>query len=142
MNNALYSEDNTTYGPYTLPEASVYGYTTRPMTEAEKNNMVIGGAGSLEYISTPLLQNAKRFMIYKNLHPQTSKSIRRRFLRRAYDSKYNDFLRYVSKLLSKSTKKGNNPLSAVTEDINYNIPNINFDISNVPYNNLNIGPKY
>ena len=134
MNNALYSEDNTTYGPYTLPEASVYDYTTRPMTEAEKN-MVIGGAGSLEYISTPLLQNAKRFMIYKNLHPQTSKSIRRRFLRRAYDSEYNNFLRQVSKLLSKSTKKGYNPLSAVTEDINYNIPN-------VFYNNLNIGPKY
>jgi len=136
MNNALFSEDNTTYGPYTLPEASVYDYTTRPMTETEKDNMVIGGAGSLEYMGTPLLQNAKRFMIYKNLHPQTSKSIRKRFLRKAYDSKYNDFLKYVSKLLSKSTKKGKNPMQGTFED-----KEINFDISNNPYN-FNIGPKY
>jgi hypothetical protein len=75
-------------------------------------------------------------MIYKNLHPQTSKSIRKRFLRRAYDSKYNDFLKYVSKFLYKSTKKGNNPFGGMFED-----KEINFDISNNPYN-FNIGPKY
>jgi|11_taG_2_1085331.scaffolds.fasta_scaffold00407_37 hypothetical protein len=135
MNKALYTDDDKTYGPYTLPEASIHDYTTRAMGQQELDNMVIGGSGSLEYIGTPLLFNAKRFMTYKNLHPQTSRSIKRRFLRKVYDSKINQQLIQIPKILYKLHKQSKNPLSGAVEDIN-------FDIPNVPYNYSNIGPKY
>tara|TARA_R100001591_G_scaffold102469_1_gene109507 strand:- start:10526 stop:11098 length:573 start_codon:yes stop_codon:yes gene_type:complete len=44
------NDDDNIYGPYTLPEVNVHDYTTRPMTEAEKANMVKGGPGVLEYL--------------------------------------------------------------------------------------------
>lgn len=44
------NDDDNIYGPYTLPEVTVQDYTTRPMTEEQKANMVVGGPGALEYL--------------------------------------------------------------------------------------------
>ena len=47
MNNALYSEDNTTYGPYTLPEVTIE-------PEAELTMPDLAGQGRAQSVMSPL----------------------------------------------------------------------------------------